>query len=145
MATEIKVTSTGSSQPQSVPIRWVTLEEAERLEKFIGKSFVPKGDEKFAKKYFYRVESIIPYTPAGVGGPEDHLYMFMLQKYHRNKTETVSVATDKGSIEDVERNARVDSHQMGKNGHWVCVDHSANITVDSTEFKSKYEADNAVE
>jgi hypothetical protein len=137
-------TATANSQPETKPIRWVTLEEAAKLEKFLHKQFVPKGDEKFAKKFFYRVESIIPYTPAGMGGPEDHLYKFMLQKYHRNKTERVNVASDNGSTQELERNAIVDGHQM-LNGKWICVDDQANITVDSADLKTKFEPDNVAD
>ena len=139
-----QATITTNSQPESKPIRWVTLEEAAKLEKYLHKQFVPKGDEKFAKKFFYRVESIIPYTPAGNYGPEDHQYNFMIQKYHRNKTETVSVANDNGSMQELERNMRVEEHQM-VNGKWLCVDDRANMLIDSAKFKAEYEPDNATD
>ena len=123
--------------------KWVTLTEAEKLEKYLFKNFVPKNDEKFSKKYFYRVEAIIPYTPASLeADPEQHLYKFMIQKYYRDRKETVSVAASNGSRQDIEREAKVEGHEMF-NGKWQCVDPQANRLVDSSDFKRDFEADSA--
>lgn len=145
MAATPQNTTTASSQPESKPYKWVTLDEAAKLEKFLFKHFIPKNNPAFAKKFFYRVESIIPYTPAkSGGGPEDHLYQFMVQKYYRDKTETVNVASDNGATQELERNARVEGHQM-INGKWQCVDETANMLIDSGKFKAEYIADNITE
>ena len=144
MTATAQSTATASSQPAHAPFKWITLDEAAKLEKYIGKSFVLRGNEKSAKKCFYKVESIIPYTPAGMGGPEDHLYSFNVQKYYRDRTEKVSVASDNGSTQELERNARVEGHQM-INGKWQCVDPTASRMVDSTKFKEEFEPDNSTD
>ena len=125
-------------------MEFISLEDAMKLDKYIGKSFVPKNNAAFAKKFFYKVEAVIPYTPAGNYGPDQHRYDFKLQKYHRNKTETVKVADVKGNSEEMVRNARVDGHQL-INGNWICTDTTADITCDSEKFKEQYEADNSVD
>ena len=136
--TKEQVTTTANT---SEAYKFVSLEEAEKLTKYIGKSYVPKNNEDFAKKFFYKVESIIPYTPANIADPDSHLYHFMLQKYHRNKVEKVNVATDKGGSMEVERNQKVEGHVLSETGKWQCVDAQANILVDSGKFKRDYIAD----
>ena len=135
-------TAIASPEPK---YKWISIQEAEKFEKFLRKSFVPKDDEKFAKKFFYRVESIIPYTPAGNYGPEMNRYKFLLQKYYRDKMEVVSVATDAGGTQEVERNKPVEGHVLTENGFWSCVNSDASITMDCEEFKSKFVPDNKVD
>jgi len=133
-------TATTPEKPQ-----WISLVDAEKLEKYIHKNFIPKNDEKFAKKYYYRVEAIIPYTPADCfGQPNESCYKFMVQKFHRTKTEKVSIADESGNTSEIERNQIVDSHQM-LNGNWVCVDSTANRLIDVIEFKRDFMSDNTTE
>ena len=54
------------------------------------------------------------------------------------------MATENGGSQEIERNAKVDSHQM-MNGKWVSIDAKANIPVDVDEFKRLYIPDSAVE
>ena len=136
-------TSQSPIKADDIKPKWVSLEDAEKLERFLNKQFVPKDNEEFAKKYFYRVESIIPYSPANSdGGPDQNMYQFLVQKYRRDKVETVTVASDSGGTQEVERNAKVDSHEM-INGHWHCVDNAANMLIDSAKFRREFKADDA--
>ena len=120
----------------------VSRDEAKKYEKYVGKPFVPKGDEKWAKKFFYRVVSIIPYIPAdqnlGVGV---HGLKFLLQKYDRNKTQQVSVNDGKGGKVTVEDNVPVEGHRMTDDGFWECIDDMASLTMDVRKFAEAYEAD----
>ena len=122
------------------PPKWVTIEDAEKLEKMLFKHYIPKNDEKFAKKFYYRVESIIPYTPVNEVNGDASMYQFMIQKYHRNKTEKVSTNDGSGHSQEVERNQRVESHEM-RNGKFVVVDAYANRLIDSAEFKAEFKPD----
>ena len=128
-------TTTSPQEP-----RWISIEEAEKLEKLLFKNYVPKDDEKFAKKFYYRVESIIPYTPADFSDPDKHRYHVMIQKYHRDKTEKVNTNDGSGNSQEIERNQRVDSHEM-RNGKFVLIDAQANRLVDSDEFKKSFTLD----
>jgi len=134
-------------QPQPPkPPKWVSIEEAEKLERYIGKQYVPKDDEKFAKKFYYRVESFYPYSLVNQGGGADQsLYKLVLQKYHRNKTEKANVADDKGNRVEVERNARVEQHILSEKGNWIRVDALANIPVDLSDFKEQYVPDTVID
>jgi hypothetical protein len=127
------------------PLKWISLDEAAKLEKFVGKSYIPKDDEKFSKRYYYRVESIIPYTPADCGASADQSrYKFLIQKYDRKRTEKVSIASDKGDAQDLERNVRVESHELN-NGNWICLDPQANKLIDTDEFKKNFKLDDVVD
>jgi hypothetical protein len=131
--------------PKAEPIKWISLEEAEKLERYINKSYIPKDDEKFAKRFYYKVESIIPYVPAdAMASAEQSRYKFLIQKYDRKKTEKVSVATEKGDSQDLERNVRVESHEL-RNGNWICVDAQANRLIDTDEFKKLFKPDDVVD
>lgn len=137
--------TTTENAPKIEPIKWISIEEAEKLERYIGKSYIPKDDEKFAKRYYYKVEAIIPYTPADSYAPADQSrYKFLLQKYDRKRTETVSIATDKGDSQDVERNMRVEANEL-RNGTWVCVDPYANRLIDTEEFKKGFKLDDVAD
>ena len=138
-------TQTANSEPETFKPRWISVEEAAKLEKYLNKHYVPKGDEKFAKSFYYKAESILPYVLADNAANTDQTcYKLVLQKYHRNKTERASVATENGSSQEIERNAKVDSHHM-MNGKWISVDAGANIPVDIDLFKKNYVPDAAVE
>jgi len=138
-------TQTANSAPEPTKPRWISVEEAAKLEKYLNKHYVPKGDEKFAKNYYYKAESILPYVLADNSANSDQTcYKVVLQKYHRNKTERANVATENGGSQEIERNAKVDSHQM-MNGKWVSVDATANVPVDIDLFKKNYVPDAAVE
>ena len=133
--TQQQPVTTANSQPESPRYVWVSLDDAEKLKKYLFKNYVPKNDAKFAKKFFWQVISIIPYTPYLAGGPEDHLYKFMLQKFQRDKTETVSIADKNGNTQDIERNLKVEKRDGTPE----------TITVDSEDFKANYEPDTADE
>jgi hypothetical protein len=134
-------TQTATESPKTEPVKWISYDEAEKLAKFIGKQYIPVNDEKFAKRYYYKVESIIPYTPADIAAPSDQSrYKFLIQKYDRKKTEKVSVATEGGTSEPIERNARVESHEM-RAGTWICIDPQANKLIDTEEFKKQFKPD----
>jgi hypothetical protein len=138
-------TQTANSVTEITKPRWISFDEAAKLEKYLNKHYIPKNDEKFAKTYYYKVQSILPYVPADNNASTDETcYKFVLQKYYRNKTERANVATESGGSQEIERNAKVDSHQM-INGKWVPVDSKANIPVDFDDFKRNYIPDAAVE
>lgn len=142
MATPVTI---NENAPKAEPIKWISLEEAEKLERYINKNYIPRNDEKFSKRYYYRVESIVPYTPADAAcSAEQSRYKFLIQKYDRKKTEKVNVATEKGGSEPLERNLRVESHEL-RNGNWICVDPQANRLIDTDEFKNLYKPDDVVE
>ena len=123
-------------------IKWVTLEEAKKFDRYLQKPFVPKSDESFAKKYFVRPISIIPYVPADMGSATGQtLYKFLCQKYYRNKTKSVSISDGKGGKETIDDNAPVEGHILNNNGFWECVDDTASFTIDCREFAEKYTAD----
>ena len=133
------------NSPALEPVKWISLAEAEKLEKFINKNFIPKNDEAFAKRFYYRVESIIPYTPAdSFSSADQNRYKFLIQKYDRKRMEKVSVATVKGEAEDLERNVRVESHEL-RNGNWICLDPQANRLIDTDEFKKLFKTDDVVD
>ncbi|MFX0285513.1 hypothetical protein ACL8FW_29575, partial [Pseudomonas aeruginosa] len=85
--------------------------------------------------------AIIPYTPANeFDDPDKFRINFLIQKYHRNKTRKVDVATASGSREEVEKNAIVDGHIL-VDGKWRCVDDEASRFIDSEQFKKEFEPD----
>jgi hypothetical protein len=130
------------SAPAAPEPKWVTPEEASSFAKYLGKQFVPKGDDKFSKKFFYRVESIIPYTPANASGStSQRLLRFLVQKYHRNKTRSVNVIDGKGSSEKIDAPMPVEGHEMNGDGLWECKDNTASMLIDARDFKEKYEHD----
>ena len=136
-------TTTGSAvaTPKQEP-RWIDLKEAEKLERYINRRFVPKDDPETAKKFFFVVEAIIPYTPVGFYDPHQHCYQFLIQKYHRNKTEQRSVLAENGSSTDMEVPVKVPSHVLNDKGFWEVVDKNANRFIDTDQFKKEFVADN---
>ncbi len=125
---------------------WVSIEEADKLGKFIGRQFIKRGDEKSAKKFFFKVEAIIPYTPADqLSDPDKFRINFLIQKYHRNKTSKVDVATSSGARETIEKNAIVDMHVLTEDGKWRCVDSEASRFIDSDKFKLEFEPDSVTD
>lgn len=130
------------SAPAAPEPKWVTQEESQHFAKYLGKTFVPKGDEKFAKKFFYKVESIIPYSPANAAGStSQRMLRFLIQKYYRNKTRSVNLIDGKGTAEKVDAPLPVEGHEMNADGLWVCTDERASMLIDVREFKEKYEHD----
>ena len=72
-------------------INWVTPEEAEKYEAMINRQFIRKRElnEGDNGTYFYRITSMCPYVPGGVVcQTHQHLVLFQVQKYYRNKMET---------------------------------------------------------
>ena len=128
--------------PKPEPYKWVTLDEAKKFKKLLGKNFVPKDDAKFAKKFFYSVIALIPKTPAGIeGSTAQHGLNVLIQKYDRTKTEKVSVATPGGGRETIEGAAKVVGHKINDDGFWECVDSTASMMLDAREFVDKYALD----
>jgi hypothetical protein len=132
------------TKTETVEPKWISLEEAEKLEKFVGKNFVARNNERDAKKFFFTVEAIIPYSPAGIADPDQHRYSFLIQKYNRNKTMKVSIVTKDGGTAEVDRNVKVESHKE-INGKWACVDPMANRLVDTDDFKAQFEPDQSMD
>ena len=129
-------TTTANSKPETTKeYTWITLEEAAKFQKLLNKRYVPKGDVKFAKKFFWQVISIIPYTPKGAGGPEDHRYDILLQLFRRDKTTTVSKADSSGNISEVECNMRVEKSDGIPE----------TLPVDSEKFKAEFEPDSEMD
>ena len=130
-------------------IKWVDSTEAKTFERFLNKNFIPKDDEAFAKKFFVRPISIIPYSPADASSSASQtLYKFLCQKYHKNKLKQISVSDGRGGRENIEDNEAVEGHRMidaGRMGEgtFECVDPTACFTIDARDFKEQYQADNA--
>lgn len=135
--------------PKPAEIKWVGTDEAKSFERFLNKNFVPKGDAAFAKKFFVRPFSIIPYTPPdAVTSSTQSLYKFLCQKYHRNKLKSISVSDGRGGRETIEDNEPVVGHvlieggRMGE-GTFECVDPTASFTIDCRDFREQYQVDSA--
>jgi len=142
---EIKTGTANAPSPQPEKINWVSLEDAEKLQKYIGRHFVKKDDAADATKYFYVVLDIFAYQPAAkdpnfLPSTDDQLYKFNIQKYYRNKTVKISRRDDKGDKVAVEANQQVDSH-VTKGDHFVCVDAWASFPIDSTKFLAAFKPD----
>ena len=85
--------------PETEKINWVSLEDAEKLAKHIGRRFIKRGDEKGAKKYFYKVLDIFAYQPSAkdpnvLPSTDQQMYKFNVQKYYRNKKVNVTRRDD---------------------------------------------------
>ncbi len=133
------------AKPAEEKIEWVSLEEAEKLQKYIGRQYIKKGDEKDAKQFFYKILDIFPYQPMAkdmesMFSTENQLYKFNVQKYYRNKTRKAKRRDEGGNQVDVDANEPVESHEM-RNGNWVCVDPMASFPMDTKKFKEQFEPD----
>lgn len=138
-----KGTAIASPEPKPEP-KWISQEEVEKTwEKMLFKNYVRKGDEKDAKKFFYRIQGMHPYQPAGfVTSTDDCLFQFEVQKYYRNKTKKTNVLDEHNPQvkREVDSPLHVDGHEM-KGGKWVCVDPWASFFMDVRAFKEKFELD----
>jgi len=143
-------TGAGIASPEQKP-EWVTLEEAEKLEKCIGRNYTKKGDAKDAKKFFYKVTGChqnVPAVPfsltqaADLGSTDDFLISFEVQKYYRNefRNSTFRDPQNPNSSREIKVNQHVESHVM-KNDKWVCVDKTASFFMDSKKFLAEFERD----
>lgn len=133
-------TTTAPTEP-----RWITLDEAERLEKKYSRDrrFVPKKDEETAKKFYFKVSSIIPYTPASYADdPEKHRYQLLISKFYRGKTEKVTVNDGNGGQVEMERDEKVQPFVV-VNGKPVVNDKDADRLIDSEQFEKEYTVDTA--
>ena len=122
--------------------KWVSIEEAENLERFIFKNYVRKNDEKDNKKFYYKILGMHPYQPAGlITESENQMYKFEVQKYHRNKTGKFKRRDEQGNEREVTDNIQVDAHEF-RNGKWILVDSTASFFIDTTKFKEEFQLDN---
>ena len=133
------------TKPETKKPQWMSLEEAEKYEKMLLKSYVKKGDKEDATKFIYRVVSMFPFQPAvskieDMANTEELLYKFQIQKFHRSKTQKVTKRDEQANQVEVSDNVQVDQHVM-RNGHWVCVDPTASFPMEVREFKEKFEVD----
>lgn len=150
MATIIeKETGTANAGPEPEQ-KWITLQEAEKYEKWIGRHFVKRDDPKDAKKFFYQIISIHPYQPMAkkfedIGSTDDCRYQFNVQKYHRHQTIKATVRPDErtSTVQDVPK--PVEGHEwrarLKGEGAWVLVDPRANFFIDVETFKNQFELD----
>ena len=136
-------TNTATATAPKEP-RWITLEEAEKLEKKYSRDrrFVPKNNEEVSKKHYFKVTSIIPYTPAEYADdPEKHRYNLLVSKFYRNKTEKVTANDGNGGQVEIERDEKVLPFIM-VNGKIVSNDSQADRLIDSEQFEKEYVLDN---
>ena len=138
-------TGTGNAGPETERINWVSLEDAEKLTKHIGRRFVKRDDEKDAKKYFYQVLDIFAYQPSAkdptmLPSTDQQMYKFNIQKYYRNKLVKVTRRDESLNQLEVQANQPVDSHES-RGGNFVCVDPWASFPMDSAKFLAAYEVD----
>ena len=128
-------------------IKWVSSEEYKAFEKFLHKNYVPKDDSAFAKQYFVRPITIIPYTPAEANASTSQsLYWFLCQKFHKKKIRSVGVSDGKGGRETIEDNESVVGHRMIESGRmgegtWECIDEFASFSINVRDFKEQYQSD----
>src|ERR1017187_2960427 len=125
MADDITKTGNGSPVPEPERINWVSIEDAEKLQRYIGRQFVRKDNPKDSKLYFYKVIDIFAYQPSAkdpnmLPSTEQQLYKFNVQKYYRNKMVKVSRRDDKGDKIEVQANQPVDGHE-NRGGNFVCI------------------------
>ena len=121
----------------------ISSKEAEKFDKYINKSYVPKDDADFAKKYFVRPIHTIKYVPAdNAGGVNEFGLKFLCQKFHRNKMVQAQIADGKGGTLTVTDNEQVVGHIMNNDGFWECIDPTASFTMDVRDFAESYEQDN---
>ncbi len=141
MATETQEKTGTVASPEPTKPEWVSLEQAEKLTKQIGKRFVKKDDAKDAKKFFYKIIGMHKNIPAGFNHSTDEfLISYEVQKYHRNKMVKSKKRDEGGNQFDAEENLQVDGHEM-KEGIWVCVDQTASFFKDSKDFSKEFESD----
>jgi len=140
MANE-KPQGNGNAVPEQEQPNWLSLDKAEKLQKYLFKNFVKKGDDKDAKKFFYRVIGMHKSAPAGIIASSDKfLIHFEVQKYHRNKMVKVTKRDEGANQIEVSENMQVDGHEM-RDGNWACVDETASFFKDSEKFLAEFEGD----
>lgn len=140
MATQTQPTATTTAPTEP---RWITLDEAEKLEKKYSRDrrFIPKNDESTSKKFYFKVSSIIPYTPASFADdPEKHRYNLLISKFARNKTERVTVNDGNGGQVEMERDEKVLPF-VTVNGKVLLNDKDADRLIDSELFEKEYKLD----
>ena len=147
--TENKTLGTASTpSPEPEKYKWVSLEDAEKLERYIDRRFVKKGDAKDAKQFFYKVIDIFAYQPAAsdpnvLPSTDQQLYKFNVQKYYRNKTQTVTKRDSNQNQVTIETEAPVASHSWAEGGKLL--DSYASFPIDTAKFKEQFEPDNQEE
>lgn len=140
---EKKGTDVASPEPEK--INWVSLEDAEKLQKYIGRRFVRKGNEADAKKYFYVVLDIFAYQPSSkdpnvLPSTDEQLYKFNIQKYYRDKLWEVTRRDSSQNQVKVKTNQPVDSHEA-RGGNFVLVDSWASFPMDTAKFLASFSPD----
>lgn len=138
-------TGTGNAGPETEKINWVSLEDAEKLTKYIGRQFIKRDDAADAKKFFYKVLDIFAYQPSAkdpqyLPSTDQQLYKFNVQKYYRNKMVKVSKRDGNGDKVEVQANQPVDSHES-RGGVFVCVDPWAFFPMDTVKFLAAFAPD----
>lgn len=147
--TETKTMGTASTpSPEPEKIKWVDLEQAEKLERYIDRRFVKKNDKADSKEYFYKVIDIFAYQPAAqnpdvLPSTDQQLYKFNVQKYYRHKTQKVTKRDSSQNQVTTESEAPVMSHNWGEGGRLL--DPWASFPIDTHKFKEQFEADNTEE
>ena len=138
---EQKQTTTGNSNAVPEPrIKWVNIDDAAKLAKYVGRYFVEKNGDKDSIKY--RVVSIVAATPADIVAPIDKKqFNFLIQKHDGSGEETIKIPTPSGGSETITRSKTVIGHVMDENGSPICVDKYASFFIDSEEFKRDYAPD----
>lgn len=147
MANENDITK-GNGQntpgPDASKTQWVSIEEADKYEKMIGKKFnrkVPK-EKGEREKFFFVVEGATAYAYVGhLGNTDQHLVGLTVQKYYRN--EFISKRTKEGSAADEQVNKPVTYAIIDRMGNGRIPDADARVDYDSREFEKQFERDNA--
>ncbi len=135
-------------------IEFVTIEEAKKLDKMIGKRWVKAGDKPGnIKKFFYEIISCHPYERRDVMNPLGKMQIKVeVQKFYRNEYVTVNVRIGNDTRPE-KQNKKVEQHQFSgitedkfsPGGSWECVDEDANRMMDIKEFQKQFVVDAAEE
>ena len=136
---------TGTAITEQEKINWVSLEDSEKLSRYIGRRFVRKGNEADAKKFFYVILDIFAYQPSSKDptifpNTDQQLYKFNVQKYYRDKIWEVTKRDSAQNQVKVKTNQPVESHES-RNGNFVLVDPWASFPMDSAKFLAAFSPD----
>ena len=140
---------TGLPSPETKkdePVRWISYEEAEKLDAMMHRRYVPKDRPKEAKSFYYEILGVFPTTPSSIGGtgPDQNRYCFNVQKYHRQLTRKTILheAGNPSATTEAEVNVPVEHNKVhAKSGRIICADPMANFVMDTDKFLAEYEPD----
>ena len=137
-----KVGTVVVADPKQEP-NWITPDVAEGLfKKYVGKNFVKTGDDKDAKKFFYRVMSLNGYEPAGFLAPaQGCLVQLMVQKFYRHKQRKVTKRDEQQNQVEVDEPEAVQGTGWTKDGIAYLIDPTASFGIDMEKFKAEFKPD----